>query len=74
MTHQLDALSFWKLRALCTDTQRLIALAQQAQAAALAAEKKQQAYLAELARVSDIDPATLTQYTLNDETLSLIVP
>jgi hypothetical protein len=74
MTHQLDDLTFWKFRALCTDTQRLVAIAQQAHAAALAAEKKQNAYLAELAKANGIEPASLTQYSLDDETLSLTVP
>jgi hypothetical protein len=74
MTHQLDDLTFWKLRALCTDTQRLAAIAQQAHAAALAAEKKQNAYLAELAKTNGIEPATLAQYVLDDDALTLTVP
>jgi hypothetical protein len=74
MTHQLDDLAFWRLRALCTDTQRLVVIAQQAREAAITAEKKQNAFLAELAKTHDIDPATLGQYTLDDETRTLTTP
>ena len=62
MTKALDPASYWKLRAICTDTSR-------AHDALLVAQKRQTAVLIELG----FGPA-MPSFTLNDETLEVNVP
>jgi len=49
MTIKLSEANFWKLRALCTDTQRLQVMVQTAQLALAEAQRKQQGFLSDLA-------------------------
>jgi hypothetical protein len=69
MTRTLDAPTYWKLRALCSDTQRCEVLAGQARAALATAHHKQTTALTELG----LDPQTPT-FSLDDDTLTITVP
>jgi hypothetical protein len=69
MTHTFEPVVYWKLRALCTETQRCAMLAQHAQESLLAANGKQVALLTELG----LDPKT-PNFTLNDEMFTLTIP
>ena len=69
MTRTLEAAVYWKVRALCADTQRCEVLAVQARAALTAAHSKQTAALVEVG----LDAQTPT-FTLDDETCTITVP
>lgn len=69
MTRSFDPAVYWKLRAVCTDTQRALAVAQQAQAVFAAATAKQAALLAELG----LD-AKAASFQLDDDALSVTFP
>lgn len=61
MKQSLDEAKYWKLRAVCTDTQR-------AQDAYVAAQKRQMALLAELNFKTDAN------FSLNDDALEITFP
>jgi hypothetical protein len=69
MTRTLEAADYWKLRALCSDTQRCEVLARQARDTLATAHGKQAAALTALG----LDPAAPT-FTLDDDTLAITVP
>ena len=69
MTRTLDAAAYWKLRAICAESQRCAAVAVAAREAMVAADKKQTALLVELG----LDPKAPT-FTLDDDTFTVTVP
>lgn len=69
MTRALEAAAYWQLRALCSDVQRCEAIARQARAELVAAQKKQTAALTELG----LD-ATALSFTLDDDALTIAFP
>jgi hypothetical protein len=73
MTHNLEPVVFWQLRALCTDTQRLAVQAQSIGEALQTARKKQDKLVTELAQELKFDPK-VQMFTLDDETLTLNIP
>jgi hypothetical protein len=73
MTHHLEPVVFWQLRAVCTDTQRLMVQAQAVSDALMTARKKQDKLVNELAADLHFDPK-VQAFTLDDETLTLTIP
>lgn len=73
MKIELPREDYWKLRALCGDTQRLQVLMQAASEQLRHAQAKQEAYLADLALERGFleKPGT---FHLDDETLTLNIP
>jgi len=69
VTRTFDPVIYWKLRALCSETQRCAVIASQAQEALIAANTKQTALLTELG----LDPQT-PRFLLNDDTFTLTIP
>jgi hypothetical protein len=69
MTHTLEALAYWKLRAICSEAQRCELVARQARADLTAARQKQADMLAALG----LDPQAPT-FTLDDEALTIACP
>jgi hypothetical protein len=69
MTRTLDAVEYWKLRAICSEAARCEVLALQARDALATAHKKQNAQLAALG----FDPMAPT-FTLDDDTLTITIP
>jgi hypothetical protein len=69
MTRPLEAVDYWKLRALCTDAQRAELVAVHARDALATARQKQAAALRALA----LDPAAPT-FTLDDDALTITIP
>jgi hypothetical protein len=69
MTRTLEAAAYWRLRALCSETQRLELIAVHARAELASAHKKQTAALVAL----ELDPKAPT-FSLDDDTLSITVP
>jgi hypothetical protein len=67
--HPLAAADYWKLRAICSETQRCEVIALQARNELVAAHKKQEAALAALG----LDPKAPT-FSLDDDTLTLTMP
>jgi hypothetical protein len=65
----LEAAAYWKLRALCSDTQRCEVLARQARDALAIAQAKQTAALT----ACGID-AQIPTFTLDDDTCTITVP
>jgi hypothetical protein len=69
VTKTLDAAAYWKLRALCSDTQRFAVAVQAARDAFAAAQQKQAALLVEYG----LD-ATAATFTLDDDALAVTFP
>jgi hypothetical protein len=69
MTRTLDAIDYWKLRAICSEASRCEILALQARDALTIAHKKQNAQLAALG----FDPQAPT-FALDDDTLTITIP
>jgi hypothetical protein len=69
MTRTLEAVDYWKLRAICSEASRCEVLALQARAELATAHKKQTAQLAALG----FDPTAPT-FTLDDDTLTITIP
>jgi hypothetical protein len=69
MTQTLEAVAYWKLRAICSEASLCEARALQARDALATAHAKQNAQLAALG----LDPKAPT-FTLDDDTLTITVP
>jgi hypothetical protein len=69
VTKTLDAAPYWKLRAICSDTQRCSVAALAARDAFMAAQQKQAALLTEYG----LDAKAET-FTLDDDTLTITFP
>jgi hypothetical protein len=69
MIRTLEAAAYWKLRALCSEAQRLELVAVHARETLAAALKKQTDALAAL----ELDPR-LPSFTLDDDTCTITVP
>jgi hypothetical protein len=69
VTRTLEAVDYWKLRAVCSEAQRAELVAVQARDAFAAASKKQTAALEALG----LDPKT-PSFSLDDDTLTITVP
>jgi hypothetical protein len=69
----LDAEEYWKLRAICGDTQRLQVMLQAVNEQLKVAQSKQDACLADLALAHGL-LETLPTFQLDDATLSLVMP
>lgn len=72
MTLRLEPVVFWRLRAVCGDTQRLQAIAQATLDALKLAQRKQDDAVTQLALHHGFDPHT--NFVLDDETESLTLP
>lgn len=72
MTHSLDPVVFWRLRAVCADTQRLQVLAQATMEALKTAQRKQDDAVTQLALHQGFDPKS--QFVLDDETETITLP
>lgn len=68
----LDPLVFWRLRAVCTETQRLQAVAAHTMDALKQAQRKQDDAVTQLALHHGFDPHT--PFVLDDETEMLTLP
>jgi hypothetical protein len=69
----LDADQYWKLRALCSDTQRLQVMQQAVTEQIATAKRKQDACLADLALEHGL-PEHLVAFSLEDDTLTVVIP
>jgi hypothetical protein len=69
----LGAEAYWKLRALCCDTQRLQVMQQAVTEQIATAKRKQDACLADLALEHGL-PEHLLAFSLEDDTLTLVIP
>jgi hypothetical protein len=69
VTHPLEAVAYWKLRAICSEASRCEVIALQARADLATAHKKQNAQLAALG----FDPTSPT-FTLDDDALTITFP
>jgi tRNA pseudouridine-54 N-methylase len=72
MTHSLDPVVFWRLRAACGDTQRLQVLAQATMEALKTAQRKQDDLVLQLALEHGFDPKA--SFVLEDDTLTIVLP
>ena len=72
MTHSLDPVVFWRLRAACGDTQRLQVIAQTTMEALKLAQKKQDDLVIPLALEYGFDPKS--GFQLDDDTLTMFLP
>ncbi len=72
MTLTLDPLVFWRLRAICGDTQRLQILAQSTMDALKQAQRKQDDAVTQLALHHGFDPKA--NFVLDDETETVTLP
>ena len=72
MKLKLDPLVFWRLRAVCADTQRLQAIAQHTMDALKIAQQKQDDAVTQLALHHGFDPKTA--FVLDDDTEMITLP
>lgn len=73
MTHTLEPVLYWKLRAVVSEAQRLTAAYLQAQQLALAAQQKQDALVATVAAQYGFDPK-VPNFNLADDDCTLTLP